>query len=74
MRKILIIAIGVATLGALAGAQPAGAAQSCHADCSGTRRHHGQPICRQVCTTIKHSGVGSGATQNIQQKKNNRQF
>jgi len=74
MRKVLVIALGLAILDAVAGVQPAGAGRICDLQCSPNRAvKKGQLVCLWVCTQVKENNVGSGVTQNIQQKKNIRQ-
>ena len=84
MRKILIIALGVASLGAIAGVRSA-AAYGCHYECTSYRSiFHGHIVfnkgCqqyKQVCTaapTQPATAQGPGAQQPIQQQKLKKQF
>ena len=79
MRKVLIIALGLASLGALAGVQQASAAagQICKPVCDQwAPDNFGTPRCFSAhteCTNAKGVG-GAGASKTIQQKKTVRQL
>lgn len=71
MRKVLIIAFGLASLGALA-TQPASAAQTCRMVCDQSAIHNGQTRCfssHKECTNTK--AVGGGAVKTSQKTKKN---
>ena len=71
MCKVLIVALSLASLGALAAMQPAFAAQSCKMVCDQWEVHNEKRRCfseHRVCTTTPTS-VGSRASQPIQQRR-----
>ena len=84
MRKILIIALGLASFAALAGVQPASAAgQTCApVNCRWVQIHDprlgtNSPVFRSVCDqscTPNYQGPGTSATQSINQLKNQKKF
>ncbi len=75
MRKVLLIALGLASLGAIASVQPAAAKVTCQTVCevfSTDSAGHGTCTrSRQKCTGT--DDIGSRAVQPIQQQKLKRQ-
>lgn len=81
MRKILIIALGLASLSALVTVEQASAGQTCRARCVRIvhKIENGVPVsmCQayiQECSTPNAQGPGTSATQSINQLKNQKKF
>jgi hypothetical protein len=84
MRKVLIAALSLASLGALAGVQPAAAAQKCvqykcHLVLSNSHHGYHPPVqvcdwlCTQIPAPVSTSYGGPGAPKSLNDLKNVRQ-
>lgn len=77
MRKVLIIALGIASLAALVSVQSASAAQNCKEVCDQwAPGNSGKPRCfsaRVVCTNSSGKPGSSSGTKTIQEQKVRRQ-